>query len=64
MAISRMLFASVIGVMFLSVKLVRTAPPDTNPATTEGQQDLRDAIDAIAVAAGLPQSMIDAAEGG
>ena len=33
MAISGMLFASVIGVMFLSVKLVRTAPPDTNPHT-------------------------------
>ena len=33
MAISGMLFASVIGMMFLSVKLVRTAPPDTNPHT-------------------------------
>ena len=105
MAISGMLFASVIGVMFLSVKLVRTAPPDTNPHTfgalatsvarLEGSlvaplacenspgensrrgclkvvvgpaapqaQDLRDAIDALAVAAGLTTDLIDAAEGG
>ena len=33
-----------------------------SPATTQGQQDLRNAIDALAVAAGLPQEMIDAAE--
>ena len=35
-----------------------------DPTTPQGQEDLRDAIDALAVAAGLPQSMIDAAEGG
>ena len=33
-----------------------------NPATAQGQEDLRDAIDALAVAAGLTQYMIDAAE--
>ena len=35
-----------------------------NPATTQGQDDLRDDIDALAVAAGLTQAQIDAAEGG
>ena len=35
-----------------------------DPTTIAGQEDLRDAIDALAVAAGLLQSMIDAAEGG
>ena len=35
-----------------------------DPSTATGADDLRDAIDALAVAAGLPQSMIDAAESG
>ena len=35
-----------------------------DPTTLAGQQELRDAIDALAVAAGLPQWMIDAAENG
>ena len=34
------------------------------PSGTQGQNDLRDAIDALAVAAGLTQDQIDAAEGG
>ena len=39
------------------------ADPTSLPSPAD-QQALKDAIDALAVAAGLPQSMIDAAEGG
>ena len=39
------------------------ADPNSLPSPAD-QQALKDAIDALAVAAGLPQSMIDAAEGG